>query len=72
VKIPAPQPPSTPRMPPASTSNLALTRETQTVLPAKPEAAPTPAENQDAASQEGEAPDGSPASDASSTREGNE
>jgi hypothetical protein len=72
VKIPAPQPPSILRTPPASTSHVALPRETQTMPPVKPEAAPATAENQDAASREGEPPDDAPAPDAGSTREGNE
>ncbi|NDJ75854.1 MAG: hypothetical protein GYB65_06320 [Chloroflexi bacterium] len=39
VKLPEPAPPHTPRKPPAATSNVALTRETQSFRPVTPDAA---------------------------------
>jgi len=52
VKIPGPKPPDILRTPPASTSNVALTRETQHTPPVS--SAPAPAENTDAAARESE------------------
>jgi hypothetical protein len=66
VELPAPALPSKFRTPPASTSNVALTRDTQTVAPSESDSSPKPART----SPPDEKPtDPAPASDSSTRKE---
>jgi hypothetical protein len=66
VELPAPALPSKFRTPPASTSNVALTRDTQTVAPSESDSSPTSAGSSES---EPEPTDPAPASDSSTRKE---
>jgi hypothetical protein len=66
VKLPAPALPSKFRTPPASTSNVALTRDTQTFAPVESDSSPKPAGS---SPSEQEPTDPAPASDSSARKE---
>jgi hypothetical protein len=66
VELPAPALPSKLRTPPASTSNVALTRDTQTVAPSESDSSPTSAGSSES---EPEPTDPAPASDSSTRKE---